>query len=301
MRSRSLLSEDDAALAESLAAHAETIAGGRVDGLAGGPAARARRAVEAWLSAQGVRENLSAAAVDSMVAVVQRPDGGGPGEPAAGSSEGAVAADSSGQGAQADGHPVASPDREAGKEGGRKPAPGEGEGILTDRSRIHRAWGAGPGVSVVLEDGRLRIERVSGRGPDWPSGLLPENGCVCLPEGGCLERRAVDLTAEQATAICRGGVSPDRQVWLGAAGPLRVRRREDGDRFRPLGLEGSVLVSDALINRKVPLNERDHLPVVCAADGTIAWIPGLPPGEPFRISPSTRRASALVFQPPLRA
>lgn len=43
-----------------------------------------------------------------------------------------------------------------------------------------------------------------------------------------------------------------------AAWPVTLRRWEEGDRFRPLGMEGSQKVSDHLTNRKVDASARDR-------------------------------------------
>jgi tRNA(Ile)-lysidine synthase len=57
-------------------------------------------------------------------------------------------------------------------------------------------------------------------------------------------------------------------------GKARLRTRREGDVFRPHGLGGSqVRLSDFLINVKVPLRWRDHLPLL-VADGSILWVVG---------------------------
>jgi len=38
--------------------------------------------------------------------------------------------------------------------------------------------------------------------------------------------------------------------------PLKIREWKDGDRFSPIGMKGSMKLSDYLINRKVPLTEK---------------------------------------------
>jgi tRNA(Ile)-lysidine synthetase-like protein len=56
-------------------------------------------------------------------------------------------------------------------------------------------------------------------------------------------------------------------------GRLIVRSRQDGDRMQPVGLGGTKKVQDILVDRKVPFEERDHLPLICDDIG-ILWIPG---------------------------
>jgi len=52
-------------------------------------------------------------------------------------------------------------------------------------------------------------------------------------------------------------------------GRLLWRTWDDGDRFRPLGMDGSVLVSDFLTNAKVPHRRRRDITVLCDEDGIV--------------------------------
>jgi tRNA(Ile)-lysidine synthase len=66
------------------------------------------------------------------------------------------------------------------------------------------------------------------------------------------------------------------EAWLDsdAVGPqLIVRSRRPGDRLRPLGLGGEKKLQDVLVDARVPREERDAVPLVCAPWG-IAWVVG---------------------------
>ena len=57
--------------------------------------------------------------------------------------------------------------------------------------------------------------------------------------------------------------------------PLAVTCRWAGARFRPLGMDGrKKKLKDYLIDRKIPRQERDHLPLVVSGTD-IAWVTGL--------------------------
>lgn len=61
----------------------------------------------------------------------------------------------------------------------------------------------------------------------------------------------------------------------GLDGPLAVRFRRPGDRFRAPGLDGRAKkLQDYLVDRKVPREERDRLPLVVDAHDRIVWIVG---------------------------
>ena len=98
-----------------------------------------------------------------------------------------------------------------------------------------------------------------------------------------------------AVAISRGTVAP----WMfrgarsraGLALPLAagdrvvVRSRRPGDRIRPLGASGSRRLKEVLIDRGVPREERDRLPLLCVGERgeRIAWVPGVTIDERFRL------------------
>ena len=66
--------------------------------------------------------------------------------------------------------------------------------------------------------------------------------------------------------------------------PLQVRGRRPGDRFHPLGAGGERKLKEFLIDRKVPRHLRDRIPLVVAADGTIAWVVGHRIGDRFKLT-----------------
>lgn len=71
--------------------------------------------------------------------------------------------------------------------------------------------------------------------------------------------------------------------------PLTVRSRRPGDRFRPLGLGGAEKkLQDFLVDRKVPRDTRDDLPLVVDSDGRIVWVVGQAIGEDFRVPEPSR-------------
>jgi tRNA(Ile)-lysidine synthase len=71
--------------------------------------------------------------------------------------------------------------------------------------------------------------------------------------------------------------------------PLAVRNRRPGDRFRPLGLAGAEKkLQDFLVDRKVPRETRDALPLVVDRDDKIVWVVGESVGEDFRVTEPSR-------------
>ena len=76
--------------------------------------------------------------------------------------------------------------------------------------------------------------------------------------------------------------------------PLRARPRMRGDRIEPLGMPGKrVLVSEVMINAKVPRWAREQWPLIVGSDGTIYWIVGVRQAHAARVTRQTKRVAIL--------
>ena len=70
--------------------------------------------------------------------------------------------------------------------------------------------------------------------------------------------------------------------------PLTIRTWKNGDKIRPLGMEGSKKISDILIDKKTPLIEKDKTYVI-TSDGHIIWLIGYIINDLFKINNKTKR------------
>ncbi len=77
--------------------------------------------------------------------------------------------------------------------------------------------------------------------------------------------------------------------------PLFLRLVQPGDRFSPLGMNGSKLVSDFLTDQKVNLLEKRRQLVVADAGNHILWIVGRRPAHPYRVTDKTSRVLLLEW------
>jgi tRNA(Ile)-lysidine synthetase-like protein len=84
--------------------------------------------------------------------------------------------------------------------------------------------------------------------------------------------------------------NPSRQIFDADRidAPLTVRRRRDGDRFVPFGMEHPKKLQDFFVDCKVDQPLRDAVPLVCAG-GKIAWVVGFAMDAHFAVTESTRR------------
>ena len=70
--------------------------------------------------------------------------------------------------------------------------------------------------------------------------------------------------------------------------PLAIRSRRRGDRFRPLGMGHRKKLQDFLVDRKIPREMRDSLPLVVDGDDRIVWVVGESVSEDFRVTEPSR-------------
>lgn len=70
---------------------------------------------------------------------------------------------------------------------------------------------------------------------------------------------------------------------------LILRHWQAGDRFRPIGLNGSLKLQDWFTNQKIPSAERRRVVVAVGASGEIFWVEGQRIGEACKLRSDTRR------------
>jgi tRNA(Ile)-lysidine synthase len=74
--------------------------------------------------------------------------------------------------------------------------------------------------------------------------------------------------------------------------PLLLRKWEQGDRFSPLGMKGSKLISDFLIDSKISNFEKDGIWLLVSS-GEIVWVVGFRISDRFKITPETKKILTL--------
>ena len=75
---------------------------------------------------------------------------------------------------------------------------------------------------------------------------------------------------------------------------LSLRSWKEGDRFYPLGMNGSKKVSDFLIDEKIPLHERNRV-LVLTANGEIVWICGYRLDNRFKVTKASEKGLQLML------
>ena len=162
-----------------------------------------------------------------------------------------------------------------------------------DKSRGHLDL---PGLVLERRAGELCIlPRVEARATTDPAGrrrrlndagsfhrALDVPGAVEMPEAG------VTIAASMQVGEPAAAPGHDKRVAMLQASslalPLAVRTRRPGDRFRPLGAPGRRKLQDLLVDRKVPREAREIVPLVVDATDRIVWVVGVAIAEECRVT-----------------
>ena len=105
---------------------------------------------------------------------------------------------------------------------------------------------------------------------------------MLIPLAGC----SLSAETSEGGAVGLGRPAPEvaavRRDLCGQA--LRVRNRLPGDSFRPVGVGGRKKLQDFFVDRKVPREQRDTVPLVVDGQDRIVWVVGESVAEEFRVT-----------------
>lgn len=145
------------------------------------------------------------------------------------------------------------------------------------------------GLRAHDEYGRMVVSRV-GEGPAaLASRLLPVSGICDLGSAGTLE--ITQAEPESMDSDTFAALIDADAIRVG----LSVGSAAEGERMRPLGMQGSKKVSDLFVDAKIPRRLRGTVPVVRDGD-RIVWVAGVRMSEEYKITETTVRAVRLVWQ-----
>jgi len=141
------------------------------------------------------------------------------------------------------------------------------------------------GWTVVRDYDRLHLVRgLENPPPSAYDYALPLEGEVRIAELGVTMRAWCSNPAEASHPQNMHRAIFDRDAVNGAR---RLRSRQPGDRFQPLGMAGHKKVKDLLIEKRAPRLLRDRLPLVLVG-GEVLWVPGYGRSGAAKVSASTR-------------
>ena len=135
-------------------------------------------------------------------------------------------------------------------------------------------------LELVRRDRELILRKHPQPTPEFEMELTPDRAAF-IPELGATMRVAPHPNPLPA----RGERGPTQFIQLpdSASPAFTVRNRRRGDRFHPLGLAGPKKLKDFLIDRKIPAEARDRLPLLIWNE-EIVWIAGVEISERFKVT-----------------
>lgn len=77
--------------------------------------------------------------------------------------------------------------------------------------------------------------------------------------------------------------------------PLQIRKWKEGDWFCPLGMNKKKLISDFLIDLKVPLNLKKEV-YLLTSNGSVVWVMGMRIDDRFKVTDKTEKVVLLKIE-----
>jgi tRNA(Ile)-lysidine synthase len=73
--------------------------------------------------------------------------------------------------------------------------------------------------------------------------------------------------------------------------PLTLRTWQNGDFFYPLGMKSRKKVSDFFVSQKIPLHEKDKIPLLINKNDEIIWIGGYRLNDRYKVTDKTKKVT----------
>jgi tRNA(Ile)-lysidine synthetase-like protein len=77
--------------------------------------------------------------------------------------------------------------------------------------------------------------------------------------------------------------------------PLYFRQKKAGDKFKPMGLNGTKKVKDCMIDRQWEERKKGITPIITNSHGKILWIPGFAPDQSSIIDGTETEVIRLTY------
>lgn len=123
-------------------------------------------------------------------------------------------------------------------------------------------------------------------------------GILMFPNGSNLLSRIEPFSMQLFAEIKQNKFSHKNTAILDAnvISPTKiVRNRLPGDRYQPLGFMHEKKVKNLFAEKKIHAQDKLR-PIICDINGDIAWVPGLPPSEKFKVQESTKLCVFLIYK-----
>lgn len=140
---------------------------------------------------------------------------------------------------------------------------------------------------ITINRDMLMITAVSAaRSPAYP--MVHRGDASVLLEASVMEMHYTDVISFENNLL-KAFVDESRLIF-----PLVIRHWQDGDRFMPLGMKKYKKLSDFFIDQKVPLPQKERIPIVVNGNGEIVWIAGLRQDNRYKVTATTKKV--VIFE-----
>ena len=159
-------------------------------------------------------------------------------------------------------------------------------------AQVGRRVEVGEGAVWRTRDGLRFLPAAARPKPIDSPVAVPWGETVSVPQGTL----RVELLGERPDALDAGTPHVEHADADRLVGPLTLRTWRDGDRLRPLGLDGRKRVADLLTDARVPPHRRAAACLLCT-DEHPAWLVGHRLDHRVRVRPDTTRVARLTWDP----
>jgi len=154
-------------------------------------------------------------------------------------------------------------------------------------------------LRVWYEHHRLHFSKESSPDPNLPlSAEIPVNipGTTSVGSLGQLFAEILEIHAISLAAFKKAKTNYEEIFDLeDITHPLCIRGRRKGDTISPLGVNGHKKLKDVFIDKKIPVNERDTIPLVIMNDQPV-WVIGVCIDNRVKVTPETKKILKLTFR-----
>jgi tRNA(Ile)-lysidine synthase len=79
--------------------------------------------------------------------------------------------------------------------------------------------------------------------------------------------------------------------------PLTMRSWQQSDHFFPLGMKGRKKLSDFFINQKIPLHQKNAIPLLINGNDELIWVGGYRCDERYKVTDNTKKVTIFELLP----
>lgn len=137
---------------------------------------------------------------------------------------------------------------------------------------------------LTVDREALIVTRIAGGLEKENMMIHPADHLIVLP-GQTLKMTFSD-TVSFENNLSMAFVDADKLIF-----PLVLRTWQEGDRFMPMGMHNYKKLSDFFIDQKIPLPEKNTIPILINGNGEVIWVTGLRQDNRYKVTGTTKKVA----------